>query len=481
MRALLVCSWLLWFCLPVAAAEDDLPQRVEAAMKQAMRYFHDQVAVRGGYVYTYSADLRQRKGEGKATPTEIWVQPPGTPSVGMAYLRAHAATGDEQFLAAASDAGRALMFGQLMSGGWTASIDFDPQGPRADRYRNGKGRAKGRNYSTLDDDKTQAALRFLMELDKALQFRDAEVHEAVQIGLEALLAAQFRSGGFPQGWRAPVADQPVLPASFPDYDWRTENRIKDYWDYYTLNDGLAGTVARTLELAHQTYGDAKYRDALIRLGDFLLLAQMPEPQPGWAQQYDFRMRPMWARKFEPPAVSGRESEDAMETLLFIHQLTKDLKYLEAVRPALAWLKRSLLPDGQIARFYELQTNRPLYLTRDSYQLTYDDKNLPSHYGFKARPRIERIERQLAELKAAHGATGAESKPTSPRQLKALRADAERILGELDAQGRWLIDDEGRPVVGDANATDSAAIVSSERFSKNLTRLSECLQAIRSSP
>ncbi len=481
MRALLVCSWLLWFCLPVAAAEDDLPQRVEAAMKQATRYFHDQVAVRGGYVYTYSADLRQRKGEGKATPTEIWVQPPGTPSVGMAYLRAHAATGDEQFLAAASDAGRALMFGQLMSGGWTASIDFDPQGPRADRYRNGKGRAKGRNYSTLDDDKTQAALRFLMELDKALQFRDAEVHEAVQIGLEALLAAQFRSGGFPQGWRAPVADQPVLPASFPDYDWRTENRIKEYWDYYTLNDGLAGTVARTLELAHQTYGDAKYRDALIRLGDFLLLAQLPEPQPGWAQQYDFRMRPMWARKFEPPAVSGRESEDAMETLLFIHQLTSDPKYLEAVRPALAWLKRSLLPDGQIARFYELQTNRPLYLTRDSYQLTYDDTNLPTHYGFKARPRIERIERQLAELKAAHGATGAESKPTSPRQLKALRADAERILGELDAQGRWLIDDEGRPVVGDANATDSAAIVSSERFGKNLTRLSECLQAIRSSP
>ena len=142
---------------------------------------------------------------------------------------------------------------------------------------------------------------------------------------------------------------------------------------------------------------------------------------------------------------------------------------------------SLLPDGQIARFYELQTNRPLYLTRDSYQLTYDDKNLPTHYGFKARPRIERIERQLAELNAALGATGAESKPTSPRQLKALRADAERILGELDAQGRWLIDDEGRPVVGDANATDSAAIVSSERFGKNLTRLSECLQAIRSSP
>lgn len=489
MRAFLIATWLLCWSLPVVAvaAEDDLARRVTAAMKQATRYFHERVAVQGGYVYTYSADLRQRKGEGKATATEIWVQPPGTPSVGMAYLRAHAATGDELFLKAAIDAGRALMFGQLLSGGWTASIDFDPQGPRADRYRNGKGRAKGRNYSTLDDDKTQAALRFLMELDKALQFRDAEVHQAVQVGLDALLAAQFPNGGFPQGWRAPVTEQPVVPANYPDYDWRTENRIKEYWDYYTLNDGLAGTVARTLELAHQIYGDAKYRDAVVRLGEFLLLAQMPEPQPGWAQQYDFQMRPIWARKFEPPAVSGRESEDAMETLLFVHELTGDPRYLAAVPPALAWLKRSRLPDGQIARFYELRTNRPLYLTRDSYQLTYDDADLPTHYGFKAKPRIERIERQLAALQAADaprreasaagGAAGEERK--SAKQLAALRKDAEQILGELDAQGRWLQDDNGRPLVGGGSVPDSA-IVSSDRFGQNLTRLSEYLQAIRSS-
>ena len=55
---------------------------------------------------------------------------------------------------------------------------------------------------------------------------------------------------------------------------------------------------------HQIYGDSTYKDALTRLGDFLVLSQMPDPQPAWAQQYDFEMKPVWARKFEPPAISG---------------------------------------------------------------------------------------------------------------------------------------------------------------------------------
>ena len=48
---------------------------------------------------------------------------------------------------------------------------------------------------------------------------------------------------------------------------------------------------------------------------FLLLAQLPEPQPGWAQQYNIEMEPEWARKFEPPAVTGGESQKVIATLL----------------------------------------------------------------------------------------------------------------------------------------------------------------------
>jgi hypothetical protein len=103
-----------------------------------------------------------------------------------------------------------------------------------------------------------------------------------------LLKAQFPNGVFPQVWQKAVEPKPVLKAKYPDYDWKTEGRVKNYWDYYTLNDGLAGSVSDVLIEAHQIYQDDKYRAALEKLGDFLLLAQMPDPQPGWCQQYSNR-------------------------------------------------------------------------------------------------------------------------------------------------------------------------------------------------
>lgn len=110
---------------------------------------------------------------------------------------------------------------------------------------------------------------------------------------------------------------------------------------YTLNDNVTGCVAATLVEAHQVYGDARYLDALRKLGDFLVLAQMPEPQPGWAQQYSYDMKPIWARKFEPPGVSGDETQEVIATLLLISEITGDRKYLEPIPRAAAWLKRSL--------------------------------------------------------------------------------------------------------------------------------------------
>lgn len=462
----------------VAAQETSLlTERAAAAMKSAANYFHSKVAVHGGYVYRYSLDLTERDGEGKAAATEIWVQPPGTPTVGIAYVRAWEATGDPVFLNAAIDAARALIHGQLESGGWTASIDFDPQGKNTDRYRNGKGRSKGKNYSTLDDNKSQSAIRLLIEVDRATDFKDAEIHEAVVTALKALLAAQFPNGGFPQGWKAPVPSQPVIKASFPNYDWRTENRIKDYWDFYTLNDGLAGDVLETLVLAEEVYKDPAFRQAMIRLGDFLILAQLPEPQPAWAQQYNFQMHPMWARRFEPPAVVGSESVDVMQTLMSLAELTGDKRFLKPVLPALEWLKRSRLPDGQNARFYELQTNRPLYFTRETYELTYDDSNLPTHYGFKSKLNLERVEQHLAEMIA----DGRIRKSVS--SLNTLSRDAERIVAELDDQGRWVTDKSGKAVPvsspGNSNATPPAdACLLSAVFTKNLERLSEYLRAVK---
>ena len=445
----------------------------KAAMKKAATYMTSNVAVHGGYVYSVTLDLKTRRGEGVASPTEIWVQPPGTPTVGIAMLRAFEATGDSDFLRAATECAHALVYGQLASGGWADRIDFESAGKKADRYRNGKGSRKGRNYSTLDDDKSQSALRLLIEVDRALKFEDAVIHEAVQYALSSLLKAQFANGGFPQGWDKPVEPGTIVKASLPNYDWRTSGRFKNYWDYETLNDGLAGDVTEVLHLAFEVYHDDRYRNAMLKFGDFLILAQLPEPQPGWAQQYNHQLQPIWARKFEPPAVAGSESEDVIATLMYLFEVTGERRFLEPIPTAIAWIKRSLTADGQLARFYELETNTPLYLTKDDYQLTYDDSNLPTHYGFKTKSKVEKLETRYQTLIAG------ETPRVSQSNLATLSVDAGRIISELDSDGRWVTNKNGDPVAQTDNGKADELLIQSDVFSRNLMRLAEFVRVSNS--
>ena len=83
----------------------------------------EEAAVEGGYVWQYLPDFSRRWGELEASPTMIWVQPPGTATVGHLYLDAYHATGDEQFYQAAKSATDALVRGQHPAGGWNYVID----------------------------------------------------------------------------------------------------------------------------------------------------------------------------------------------------------------------------------------------------------------------------------------------------------------------------------------------------------------------
>jgi hypothetical protein len=449
---------------PADAQTEVLKEEAITAMRRAAKFYREQVARHGGYVYYSSLDLKRRLGEGVATEDQIWAQPPGTPTVGLAYLAAYRATRDEYYLAAARETAHALIHGQLASGGWTNAIDFDPQGERVAQYRNGKGR--GRNYSTLDDGITSTALRFLIHADQGCQFQDAAIHEAARLALDALLAAQFPNGGFPQVWLGPSPAQPLVAARYPDYDWRTENRIKEYWNLYTLNDGVVGYVASTLLDGLAIYQDERCRAALIRLGDFLLLAQMPDPQPAWAQQYDFQMRPVWARRFEPPAVAGRESQDAIATLMKIYELSGDEKYLAPIPRALAYLKSSLLPDGRLARYYELRTNRPLYMTR-KYELTFDDSDVPPHYGWKSASEIGELEQRFARIRSSRtpGSADAAATPVPPDEVR-------KVIAQLDDQGRWISEYTGEMIVGQPKFRQGEKYLASAVFSRNLELLAK---------
>jgi PelA/Pel-15E family pectate lyase len=476
---------------PLQAQQTGSDPREEAlrTLKKAASFYHGKVASHGGYVYYYSLDLKQRWGEGKASPDTIFVQPPGTPTVGMAYLKAYAATGDKFYLDAAREAAEALVYGQLESGGWTQVIHF-AKAKRMGKYRKGKGGHW--NVSSLDDGQTQAALQMLMRADQALGLKHAQIHEAVTYGLNALLKAQFPNGAFPQVWTAPVALKPIVQARFPDFDWKTENRVKNYWDYYTLNDNLAGTVCDTLVVAHQSYKDDRYKTALEKLGDFLILAQMPDPQPGWCQQYNYEMFPIWARKFEPPAITGWESQDAMEALIKIAQYTGKKKYLEPVPRALEYFKKCLLPDGRIARFYEFKTNKPLYMDA-RYQLTYDDSAAPSHYGWKQTARFKEIQKAYQDAETGAGPppprpakqleegvprSKRDSQVGSPPGVAGLERGVRRIIRELDGEGRWITTYAGERLVGQPKFDTSFRYISSDVFSRNVETLSEYLAATR---
>jgi len=413
-----------------AGENEALKKEAREGLRRASEFFTKKIARNGGYLWFYAADLSQAWGEGKVTATQIWVQPPGTPAVGAAFLDAYEATRDAFYLDAARAAADALRRGQLKSGAWTASIDFDPQGKGRGMYR-AENSSKGRNTSTLDDDISTSALSFLMRLDALLEFKDAAVHETTRVALDALLAAQHANGGFTQVWEGPAEAREIVPAAWPEENWRERPSGVKYWQHYTLNDGIAANVVRVLSEARGYYKEARFEAALKKFGDFLLLAKLPAPQPAWAQQYDVQMRPAWARKFEPPAVSSWESQDVLFALLKIYDETGDAKYLAPVPDALAWLKSSLLPDGRLARFYETKTNKPLYMTRE-YVLTYDDGDTPTHYGFKQGSKIEAIEKRFARAKAGEKETA-----------KVRSASAEEVrstLAVLDSEGRWIDSD-----------------------------------------
>ncbi|HXG11376.1 MAG TPA: pectate lyase [Gemmataceae bacterium] len=465
-----------WMVLTSGARADDTALREQAAqaLRKAVDYFRKEVATEGGYLWRYSEDLSRREGEGRATATQVWVQPPGTPSVGLAYLTAYEATGDASYLEAARETAYALVKGQLRSGGWDYRIEFDPKLRKQYAYRVDGDGGQGRGVTTLDDNTTQEALRLLMRVDRALGFKDPKVHEAAAFALQSLLQAQYPNGAWPQRFdRFPDPEKfPVKRASYPEA-WSRTWPGTPYASYYTFNDNALSDVIDVMLEAAVTYDQPKYRQAAEKAGGFILLAQMPEPQPGWAQQYDFDMHPAWARRFEPPAITGGEAMGVMLTLLRLYRETGDKKYLEPIPRALDYYQRSRLPDGRLARFYELKTNKPLYFTKD-YQLTYRDDDLPTHYGFKVPDRTESIRKEYERIRALDPAELKRPPARSrPPLTKELTEQTKRVIAALDDRGRWV--EPGR-LRSQGPDDPTRRVISSQTFIRNVQTLAAFLKA-----
>jgi hypothetical protein len=477
---------LLLFLLPSAAshgqttAAPDRSQTLEA-LRKAAGFYRNQVSTEGGYHFSYAADLSYRRSEHAEGPTQVTVQRAGTPQVALAYLTAFEVTGDRLFLEAAHAAARALVKGQLCSGGWDYIIEFDAAKRAPYRYRTDGGceQGPGRNPSTLDDNVTQGALRVLMRVDHALEFKDKEVSAAVKYALDRLLAVQYSNGAWPQRFfKPPETNRPAKRASYPE-TWPRVWPGDDYRDYYTLNDNTQADMIDALLEAARIYAEPRYLEAARRGGDFLLLAQMPEPQPAWAQQYSEEMQPAWARLFEPPSVTGGESQSVMKILITLYRETGDAKYIGPLPRALDYLRRSALPEDAdpparkrrvcppgtrcLARFYELRTNRPLFISKgtqvrvpgqpvlrpDGYQVTYDDSSTIEHYAmWVSGDWIDEVAGELERLRQADpkqirrpdklsGLSPWEDSGGSASPRESLARRAAEAIAALEERGAWV--------------------------------------------
>ncbi len=420
-----------------------LIQNVKDTMKRASTFLRS-ISTNGGYVGIYSLDLKERYGEAiyeKANPDEIWVQPPGTPTVGQCFLRAYKLTGDNEYLTASREVGLALAWGQRSEGGWDHRVNVSHLKEDAEKPERKSGRC------TFDDRITQGAMTFLIDLDDVID--EEWLTESIELGLNFMLESQFENGAWPQ-W----------------YPLRG-----GYNDYYTFNDNTINDCIRFMINAYKTYGVEEYRASALRGGDFIILSQLAKPQAGWAQQYDHDMKPAWARAFEPPAVCSAVTVRNIRTLVDIYLYTGNEKYLEPIPAALEWLENSKLRENLWARMYELDTNKPIYGDRDwkiHYTLEEISEERRTGYGWQGGSGVAGATSYYNEVRKS-GAEEFKEKSQQPpltaeqrkRRLEILRPAAREIISVLDDKGRWV------------NQRDN--MIHSGDFVRNFNRLCDYLE------
>ncbi len=265
---------------------------------------------------------------------------------------------------------------QSTEGGFPKNTDLlAPATPEAVEVVN-----KGGKGNTIDNGGTTTPLRFLALVATAAD--GAKYREPVLHGIDYLLASQYPNGGFPQ--------------FFP---LRT-----GYYAHITYNDDAMINVLSLLRDVVQgaapfAFVDADRRkraaDAVARGIACILKTQVKQDDrlTVWCAQHDEQtLAPAWARKFEPPSLSGEESVGIVSFLMRVEQPSPEI--VKSVEGAVAWFRQVAMSgkridrikrsDGRIervlvddpkapplwARFYELGTNRPLYMDRNSIPL-YD--------------------------------------------------------------------------------------------------------------
>lgn len=142
-------------------------------------------------------------------------------------------------------------------------------------------------------------------------------------------------------------------------------RPNHYNRFITFNDGVMSNVITSLLRLHDLFGDPRYIDAARRGGECIIRLQGSPGEDIWGAQHDPEtLLPASARAFEPVAYTASESRGVIEILIELYLATGDERFLEPIPKALAWYDANRLANDNWARFYEPGTMRPIYGDRD---------------------------------------------------------------------------------------------------------------------
>lgn len=452
------------FCITLVPAgysqTKKLDQEARSAMLRATRFMVEKASVNGGYVAQYLPDFSRRWGELEAFPSQVWVQDPGTVSMGNIFLDAYDATGDEYYYQAAEKVAAALIWGQRPEGGWNYMIDFAGDRSLKEWYNTiGKNAWGFEEYyyyygnTTFDDSNTSAPATFLLRI--FLQKMDLKYKPALDKAIQLIIDSQYPLGGWPQRY--------PLKYNHP------KNGKEDYSAYYTFNDEVTSGNIDFLILCYTVLGQERLLDPIRRGMNFYLITQQGNPFGGWGQQYNMDLQIAHARSYEPPALMPGFTYAHCLLLMKYYQLTGDRKFLARIPDAIQWLEDSKLPadktlGGSVthATFVESGTNKGIYAHRTGtgvadgkYWWDYDDHNLLAHYGGKTKVNIQFLKDEYKRVSSLSPEEATKNSPLKPAKIQvsqlpqryfssqssslALPSDqtVNNIIRALD-QDRWLV-------------------------------------------
>ena len=391
-----------------------------AGLKRAAQYMDEVVSYQGGYVWSYSPDLKQTFGEMEAYRTMCWIQPPGTPSVGHVYLDAYHATGDERYYQAAERTALAIVAAQHRSGGWNYIHDFAGEDSLKRWYdtigKNGWRLEEFQHYygnATFDDAGTAVASQLLLRM--FVEKRDVRFSGPLQRAIDFVVQSQFGSeygiadGGWPQRFPhfpGAISSMPLPNPQQVPPGARVGMADGDYTLHVTFNDDVMGENIKFLTLCVTALGETRLIGNIQRAMECMRLMQQPGPQAGWSLQHLSRPTggrpagaPAGARSYEPRSLATHTTQTNIRQLFNYFQLSGDRKYLARIPEAIAWLKSCPLPADAATvnpllgggrthpTFVELGTNDGLYMHRygsnihnGAYYAEKDYTNTISHYS-----------------------------------------------------------------------------------------------------